>query len=432
MPELHHNPGQLSVQNLVNLYKSKSLNLSPGFQRDSVWTLADRRKLIDTVCRNYPLPAIFLYRRQKNGNLVYDVIDGKQRIETLLMFVGAMRGRFNARIQLPTNGNTDWLYWSDLCKHNYQYIVNGYDLRTIEVDGDPAAIIDLFVRINSTGKALSSAEKRHARYYQSNFLKAAAKLAKKYVPYFQDNKIVGASQMARMKHVELVCELMVSAHTGNVINKKIALDHVLDADSFSDADTKKAVAKTTTALNRVKRLLPNIVSMRFNKLSDFYTLTILMAKFEAEKLVMADPKRNALARDLLVVFSNNVDSISDLHKRVKAIPSNMEIYRHYLLTTLEGTDEIGHRQAREKILRDALYTLFDKKDSQRLFSLEQRRILWNTSAVRKCKACGKPLTWADFTIDHIDPYSKGGRTKLGNAALLCKKDNSAKGNKKQS
>lgn len=46
---------------------------------------------------------------------------------------------------------------------DYSSYIGGF-LR-IEV-GD---IIDLFVRINSTGKALTTQEKRHARYFNSHF-----------------------------------------------------------------------------------------------------------------------------------------------------------------------------------------------------------------------------------------------------------------------
>jgi hypothetical protein len=428
--ELRHQPGQLPVQNLIALYKNKSLNLSPGFQRDSVWGLSDRRKLIDTICRNYPLPAIFLYRRKHNGDIIYDVIDGKQRLETILMFTGAIwGGKFSAKIQLPNEAQSEICDWATLCKRNLQYLVNGYDLRTIEVDGDPGAIIDLFVRINSTGKALSPAEKRHARYYQSDFLRAAAKLADKFVPYFQTNKIIGPSQISRMKHVELMCELIVSIHQGDVINKKLALDNMLQANSLSAFETKKAAAKTVSALNRVKNILPDIAATRFNKLSDFYTLTVLMAKFENEKLALADSRRNRLAHDLLLIFSSGVDSASQSHKKFKAIPPNQELYRQYLLTALEGTDDLVHRRTREQIIRAVLQSLYEQKDVKRSFSLEQRRVLWNTSSARKCQSCGKQLTWQDFTIDHIDPYSKGGKTRLENAALMCRKHNAAKGNR---
>ncbi|MGD0778143.1 MAG: HNH endonuclease signature motif containing protein [Candidatus Solibacter sp.] len=39
------------------------------------------------------------------------------------------------------------------------------------------------------------------------------------------------------------------------------------------------------------------------------------------------------------------------------------------------------------------------------------------------------LTWDNFTIDHIKPYSKGGRTELDNADLMCRSCNAAKGNR---
>lgn len=81
-----------TIADLVHLYENNMLNLSPAFQRKSVWVLKDRQILIDTVIRNYPLPAIFLYRNVDRGDLSYAVIDGKQRLETLLGFLGYLRG----------------------------------------------------------------------------------------------------------------------------------------------------------------------------------------------------------------------------------------------------------------------------------------------------------------------------------------------------
>lgn len=69
---------------LLNLYRGDNLNLNPGFQRQSVWSERDRAKLIESILRNYPLPAIFLYKRQQDGHVIYDVIDGKQRLESIL------------------------------------------------------------------------------------------------------------------------------------------------------------------------------------------------------------------------------------------------------------------------------------------------------------------------------------------------------------
>src|SRR3954453_21467249 len=78
--------GTKTILELRNLQQQGHLNLEPGFQRKSVWTLTDRRKLIQSVLEGIPVPSIFLYKRADNGQLIYDVLDGKQRLETLFMF----------------------------------------------------------------------------------------------------------------------------------------------------------------------------------------------------------------------------------------------------------------------------------------------------------------------------------------------------------
>jgi 5-methylcytosine-specific restriction endonuclease McrA len=97
------------------------------------------------------------------------------------------------------------------------------------------------------------------------------------------------------------------------------------------------------------------------------------------------------------------------------------------------TDDVAQRRKREHILRGILESLFTHRDAQRGFTAEQRRIIWNTSANRTCShaGCNVKLTWDDFTIDHINPHSKGGRTQLANAALMCRKHNSKKGNRRR-
>ncbi|NWF90072.1 MAG: DUF262 domain-containing protein [Ignavibacteriaceae bacterium] len=426
-----------TIQDITNLFKTttrkkeKHLNLSPGFQRESVWTNKDRQKLIDSVIRNYPIPAIFLYRRQENGEIIYDVIDGKQRLETFLMFMGLIRGnQFEAKVQLPNKEEREWIDWRALQRKAKQHLIMGYKITAIEVNGDPSDVIELFVRINSTGKALSAAEKRHAKYYHSEFLKAAGKLASRFEDYFLDNKILTDAQLTRMKHVELICELMISIHQGDVINKKAALDRMMDDKSFSSAKAKSIQARLTTILNRTKRMFPKLYQTRFHQLSDFYSLVVLISKFETEKLILTDRKRNKLAWDLLVAFSDGVDRTRLLQKNVEGIPANLEKCRDYLLTVTQSTDEISQRRRREEILRGLLESLFVRKDKERLFSPEQRRIIWNSTKERICDKCGEKVTWSDFTVDHIKPFSKGGKTKLDNAAIMHRSCNSSKGNRK--
>lgn len=430
MTDLHHESTAMTVQSIVDLYKGGRLNLNPGFQRKSVWQERDRAKLIDSIVRNYPLPAIFLYRRKVDGELVYDVVDGKQRLESILMFTGVMRGgRFQAKLSLP-GLEEDWWDWRNILNKKMQHVIMGYKILVIEVDGEQSDITDLFVRINSTGKALTAAERRHARYYNSNFLKTAGRLAVKYEKWLRQNGVFTTGQMNRMKHVELMSELMLSVHLGDVTNKKMALDKAMQADSMTAIQVKRAQSDVIRALNRLAKMFPRLKSTRFRQVTDFYSLAFLIAQFESERRILTDKRRNTLAQDILVTFSVGVDMVRDRQKHARGSKQGQELYRDYLMTVTQATDEISQRRKRMEILRGLMESLFEKKDSKRTFSPEQRRILWNTTVERKCEECGKRLTWEDFTIDHIDPYSKGGKTRLDNAALLCRQHNATKGNRR--
>jgi 5-methylcytosine-specific restriction endonuclease McrA len=419
-----------TVIDLINLHEDGLLNLEPGFQRQSVWSERDRAKLIDSILRGYPLPAIFLYKRQADGRMVSDVVDGKQRLESVLMFAGEMRGKFRVHTQLPGHEERTWYDWSKLGRAKLHHLVENYKLTCIEIDGGLSDIIDVFVRINSTGKALTGQERRHARYYKNSFLKEADRLARRLEPFWRRWRIFSQGQLSRMRHIELIAELMLSIHKDEVLNKKAALDQVMSADGLAPRDVAKASKRTFTAVNRIRHMFPKLYATRFVKVSDFYSLALLVAKFEAEGLVLADRRRNRLAADILRAFSTEVDTLVLKTKKVEALKPGQEVYRQYLLTVREGTDRAEQRRAREQILRRLLETLFARKNTQRLFTAEQRRVVWNSSSARKCERCRCALSWQDFTVDHIDPHSKGGRSRLENAALMCRSCNSSKGNRR--
>jgi hypothetical protein len=431
-----HKTTTRSILDLCHLYENGHLDLNPGFQRQSVWKERDRARLIDSILRNYPIPAIFLYRQNDRGQLVFAVIDGKQRLESILMFTGRMRGRFWIKSQLPASEDsetTEWIDWRLLIRKRLHHLVEGYEIPVIEVDGDMSDIIRAFVLINSTGKALTQQEKRHARYYNSAFLREAARIARRYETYFTKNGIFSLGQISRMKHVELVSELMLSLVQGDVLNKKTALDRVMKAKSFDGRQIAKAARLVTTTLNRLQRMFPHLKNTRLRRVTDFYSLAVLIGKFEQEGLILTDRRRNRLAWEILQAFSNNVDEVREQQRKLKGTRPNQEVYREYLLTVSQMTDDVSQRRKREQILSGLLHSLFAKKDSQRGFSAEQRRILWNTATTRTCNhpGCKQVLTWDDFTIDHVSPHSKGGRSQLDNAALMCRAHNSAKGNRRK-
>ncbi len=422
--------GEKDIMTLRMLQEQGHLNLSPGFQRQSVWSPADRRKLIQTVLDGYPIPSIFLYRREDDGALVYDVLDGKQRLETIFMFLrakGFKRSGFDVRYQFPDDEKSYVYEWKDLEYWGKVPAFLGYKIQVVEVDGEFGDIVDLFVRINSTGKALTSAEKRSAKYYDSPFLKDALALAKRFRKYLTDQRIVRAGQIARMKDVELMSELLASVNAGGPINKKAAVDRAVGNTPMHGQTLKKVSAEVTQVMNLMKKMFPDLRSTRFHNIAEFYTLFMVVWELHNQKLILTDRKRNAVAEKLLRRLSNGVDEVREMQAKLRTGKRVPRLYADYLLTVQQSTDAVVQRKRRAEIIRGIFGGLFARKDTQRVFSSEQRRLLWNSEDRKKCSQCGTALDWVNFQVDHVKAHSTGGRTTLSNAALICKSCNASKG-----
>lgn len=428
--ELRSDFGERTINELCLMFRNGQINLEPGFQRQSVWTLRDRRHLIHSILSSYPIPCIFLYQRNQRGRLVYDVIDGKQRLETIFMFT--RQGRFKREafdVKLALNDTYDWFGWSDLRRYqpDARHRIESYKIQTVEVQGDLSNIIDLFVRINSTGKPLTPGEKRHARFYTSRFLKEAEHLVVRNERYFLENRILSRTQLDRMKGTELVSELLMSIHQGGPINKKTALDRAIGNESVNGNTLARVSREFTATLTTMKRMFPELRQTRFRNTADFYSLFILLWEMRDKKLVLAEHRRNAIAARLLRRLSDGVDELRDQLRRAKPAKHSQQFFSRYLLTVQGDTDSAASRQRRAEILRGLLSTLFEYKDEKRSFSPEQRRLLWNTEERRQCASCRKTLMWNDFTIDHVKAWTRGGQTSLQNAQLMCRSCNSSKG-----
>lgn len=423
------------VHQIVNLFTAHKLRLDPPFQRSGVWRLKQRKDLLQSIFQGYPIPSIFLYRHEDDstGNTVFEVIDGKQRIESILMYMGLKTGRFSAPVQFAGDEIATDLNWAQLRKLKKQSLLEEFQLQIIEVEGSFSEIIELFVRINSTGNALTPQEIRNARFYTSEFLKESKRLATKYENYFRNIGLFGQQQLLRMKHIEFMSELLYASSIGKVGNKKRVLDTAMSSrDGLKGVKLQKASRHAVSSLNRLKSMFPDLSpSMRFHKASDFYSLAVLIQSFEARGLVITDSKSNRLAWKILTSFSSSVDFLAEKFKNLehKSLSASDELARKYLFAVRADSDSESSRETRHNILKGLLESLYEQRDSKRLFSDEQRRILFNTADQPVCAQCGCNLGWKDFHADHIKPHIAGGKTTLDNAAILCAAHNIAKGKK---
>jgi uncharacterized protein with ParB-like and HNH nuclease domain len=72
---------QMSVGEIVNMYKDAELIINPNFQRLFRWEAGQKSKLIESMLLGIPLPPIFVFEKEDSK---WELIDGLQRISTIL------------------------------------------------------------------------------------------------------------------------------------------------------------------------------------------------------------------------------------------------------------------------------------------------------------------------------------------------------------
>lgn len=428
-----------SIRKIVSWYKKGRglLNLTPEFQRKSVWKKKQRINLMNTILKCYPLPAVVFYKRydKEAGGIRYDVIDGKQRLESILLFLGEYRGShedkwFEGRFSDFSSGQERIVRqsWKDLASKNKQMILN-YKIPIVWVDGTLSDIHEIFRRINSTGTPLSGQEKRKATYIDNPMLREVSLFADSMRKKLKDMRVISDSDISRMRDVEILFEIVVSIINGGLLDAKYTLDSILKSNrTFGARKLSKAKNDVKWTVGYLKKLLPEISNMRYHNISDFYSLVLLLVDYRREGLILEDKKRMEEARRLLGKFAENVDESYDRYVRkleYEIRPDPLAI--GYINTIRGAADSIANRKNRRRILDGILRNVFKQKDTRRGFSPEQRRIIWGREKEHVCYLCKRSLTWDDFTIDHLFPHSKGGRSELSNARICCRRCNSKKG-----
>lgn len=434
-PSLRCRVQEHRVSTLVHMLEVGQLNLTPEFQRKSVWSEGDRRKLIHTVLQGWPMPAIFLRRRREDGRDHFDVLDGKQRLESIFMFIGARgfgRQSFEVKWSPDSEQKPEVWDWATIRRRVGEAAVMGYSIPVIEVECDSlASVVDLFVRINSTGKPLTRSEKTNAKYYRSGLLKACALIAKRQHRLLAKHGVMKDSHVARMKDVEFITELMVSMHRGEPINKKDALDRVLAAGGIDGRSLKKLSGECLAALKASFRVLPDLETTRFRNHSDFYSLVLAIWSLARRGLIVKDQTSSRRAGALLRRLSSEVDAAVESRRRPNQTATANEVGLRYLSAVERSSDNAVQRGQRHEVIVGLLEGLFGKKDERRMFSAEQRRLLWQSDESRRCRTCARALDWSSFQVDHVVAHARGGRTSLRNAQLLCGSCNAKKGDRKR-
>jgi len=146
-----------------------NIQLSPRFQRRDAWDISRKSKFLESLFLGLPVPQIVLAEQQgQRGQFL--VLDGKQRLLTLLQFTGGGTGRNNGfslrslDIRKDLRGKSYEDIKADAtCKADVDAFLN-QTIRTVVIRNWPSSefLFLVFVRLNTGSVALSPQELRQA------------------------------------------------------------------------------------------------------------------------------------------------------------------------------------------------------------------------------------------------------------------------------
>jgi hypothetical protein len=273
---------QYRVSDFVTWQREGSLQLNPNFQRRPVWKKGAKSYLIDTIVRGLPVPIIFLrdlrsdLKSFKSGR---DVVDGQQRIRTILSFIDPTllsdfkpeRDAFeiSPTHNKPLGGKTFQQLTDEFRQRilDYQFSVHSFP-----ADTDDREILQIFARMNSTGLKVNAQELRNAEFY-GEFKTLAYALAAEQLNRWREWRVFSPDQIARMNEVELTSEFMLLIMDGVMDKSNKTLTHYYSQYDPTFVD-KREVGE------RFRRVFSTIESLfRGEEIAPFRGRTVFYALF---------------------------------------------------------------------------------------------------------------------------------------------------------
>jgi hypothetical protein len=209
-----------SISDLLEWSNAKQLELSPKFQRRSVWNENAKSYLMDTIVRGKPIPKVFIRQKINTSTKlsVREVVDGQQRLRTILSYI-----KDGFQISKKHNKRYGGLFFSQLSEVDDDVQTNllNYEISVdLLVNMPDPEILDVFGRLNSYAVVLNAQEKINADHF-SPFKTMADQIGHRYNDFWLKNGLLTSALVMRMKDVTLAADLLIAGIEGIKGTKQI-------------------------------------------------------------------------------------------------------------------------------------------------------------------------------------------------------------------
>lgn len=159
-----------TVETIVSQLNRRNIEMNPRFQRRDAWSIRRKSAFIESLILGLPVPQIVLAEK-KGQRGKYIVLDGKQRLLSLLQFTGMAEGPHNAfRLSgleaRPDLGRRSFQALEDPAFEGDLNAFLNYTVRTVVIRNWPSFdfLHLVFLRLNTGSVKLSPQELRQAMF----------------------------------------------------------------------------------------------------------------------------------------------------------------------------------------------------------------------------------------------------------------------------
>ncbi len=151
-------------KDIIDINSANSIIIVPEYQREFVWDEDMKAKFIESIFMKVPMPPLFAFILDDEGNM--ELIDGVQRLSTIKQFVDNRLVLSNLEVLDTMN---QYIFGDLEISRQRKFNALSLKIYMLDEETDEGVRADIFNRINSTGKKLTSAEIRKGSYLNNDF-----------------------------------------------------------------------------------------------------------------------------------------------------------------------------------------------------------------------------------------------------------------------
>lgn len=282
------------LKNVKAIFQSSDYKLDPYYQRDIVWGESTKSRLIESFIINIPIPPVFLFEYEYGK---FEIMDGKQRISTIISFLDDEFSLDSLEFFHEFNGKK----YSELPVDIQETITRRYISGIIilsESTKDESEKQNMrrlvFERLNTGGLALNRQEVRNA-IYSGAFNDMLKRLASDEV--FKELWAPSTKQKSkydsRLEYTEKVLRFFAY---------------------FSAVNNDITPISTSRLLDLYMEASKEFTESELEELEEFFKkVVITVRKLFGEKAFMSSAKRkkaeNMIFDSVMLFISNNLDNL---------------------------------------------------------------------------------------------------------------------------